>query len=126
SAAEELARWGIGCLPVVRGRDLVGILTEGDVLEAYASACRAGALALEDDPPLGLAMTRELVRALPEDDQAEAARRMRDGDFRHLPVVVDGRIVGLVSDRDLARAAGRGAAAEEPIGSCMEPPPDAL
>ena len=46
-------------------------------------------------------MTRTVVTVAPEDSLAEALQRARTGRFRHLPVVVKGRVVGVVSDRDL-------------------------
>lgn len=46
-------------------------------------------------------MTRQPVTAKPKDTVAEAVDRMYDHDIRHLPVVDHGRLVGMLSDRDL-------------------------
>ncbi len=50
-------------------------------------------------------MTRELVTLRPDDPVSEALRLMRDIGFRHLPVVEDGRVYGMVSLRDFIGAA---------------------
>ena len=49
-------------------------------------------------------MTRDVVTLAPEASAAEAWRICRDKNIRHLPVVDEGRLVGLVSDRDLRDA----------------------
>src|SRR6266508_262816 len=49
-------------------------------------------------------MTRSVVTTEPSHAVATAARVMRDGRFRHLPVVSHGQLVGFVSDRDLVSA----------------------
>jgi acetoin utilization protein AcuB len=48
-------------------------------------------------------MTRQVVTAEPGDSTRMAAHAMREGRFRHLPVVRDGKLVGIISDRDLGR-----------------------
>jgi acetoin utilization protein AcuB len=51
-------------------------------------------------------MTRTTETASPDETVLEARDRFREGGFRHLPVVEDGRLLGVVSDRDVLRAAG--------------------
>lgn len=118
-AAELLVTWGVGCLPVVQDRALVGLLTESDLLDAFASSCTYGRRAGDDDPPVERLMTAAVATVGPQASLEEVARRMAEGDFRHLPVVEDGRLVGIVSDRDLRRATGRGLARETPVGAAM-------
>lgn len=49
-------------------------------------------------------MTRDVVSVAPQDTLADALERARAGRFRHLPVISDGQVVGVVSDRDLRTA----------------------
>lgn len=49
-------------------------------------------------------MTPELVTVVPDDSLRMARDRMAEGNFRRLPVVKSGRLVGIVTDRDLRRA----------------------
>ena len=51
-------------------------------------------------------MTTSVEAASPEETVLDARDRFRTGGFRHLPIVEDDRLVGLVSDRDVLRAAG--------------------
>jgi CBS domain-containing protein len=78
---------------------LVGILSERDIvrtLSKYASATFA--MSAEE------LMTHSLKVATPETTVAEAMEMMTDGRFRHLPVMVDGKLVGLVSIGDVVKA----------------------
>lgn len=72
---------------------LLGIFTGRDGLRLLASgkAC---------DTPLAEAMTRSPVTVSPEQKAIDALRVMSDGDFRHVPVIERGRIVGIVSRSD--------------------------
>jgi acetoin utilization protein AcuB len=51
-------------------------------------------------------MTRSVETATPDETVLQACDRFRDCGFRHLPIVEDGALVGIVSDRDVLRAAG--------------------
>lgn len=108
-AAGALVEWGIGCLPITRREALVGLVTETDLLQALVGSGRYGRLGGEDSP-IRDHMTSDPATARAETTVAEATRRMSEGDFRHLPVTdAGGRLTGIVSDRDLRRAAGAGA-----------------
>jgi acetoin utilization protein AcuB len=50
---------------------------------------------------VGNRMTKNPVTAQPEDDLHEARRKMREGGFRRLPVILEGKLVGIVTDRDM-------------------------
>lgn len=119
AAALELVAAKIGCLPVVEHGRLVGILTETDLVRAYADACRAGKRDPRVDPPVIARMTR-FARALTSDASLEEAEElMRAMDVRHLPIVQDQRVVGIVSDRDLRRAQGCNRGAATPLDEVM-------
>lgn len=53
---------------------------------------------------VGDSMTREIVTVMPETTAADALRVCRERGIRHLPVLEDGRLAGIVSDRDLRSA----------------------
>ena len=97
-AAKVMVRGGFGSVVIVQGRMLLGILTERDVLRAAAA---------EDDlraAPVERWMTPEPETALPYLDTEEAASLMLSRGFRHLPVVLDGELLGMVSLRDVLSA----------------------
>ena len=97
-AAQVMVRGGFGSVVVVHGRMLLGILTERDVLRAAAS---------EDDLRSALVerwMTPDPDTSGPDLDTEEAAGLMLSRGYRHLPVVVDGDLVGMVSLRDVLSA----------------------
>jgi len=99
----------IGCLPVLTGTELVGVVTEMDVLASYADACRIGRLSVSDEPLLESLMSRDVDGIAPDADGAEAARALAESTHRHLPVLEDGRLIGILSDRDIRRLRGQGA-----------------
>ena len=111
TAAGVLAEHRIGCLPVTRRDVLVGVVTETDVLDVLAGASRYGRLSGSCNPPVRDRMTTSLATAGASTTLAEATQLLRNGAIRHLPITEgDNRLVGLVSDRDLRRAVGRGLA----------------
>jgi CBS domain-containing protein len=81
-----------------RGR-MVGIITERDILRACAA--RRNSL---DRMPVTEGMTRDVVTAAPTDSIEETMRLMTERRLRHLPVVEQGELVGLVSIGDLVKA----------------------
>jgi CBS domain-containing protein len=66
-------------------------------------------------------MTKDLVTVRATDDVALAESLLRLGGIRHLPVVQDGKLVGLLTQRDLLRSgeAGRPSARERPVAEVM-------
>ncbi len=96
AAAITMARHKIGAILVVddQGR-LAGLFTERDVLN------RVVAQGLDpDSTQLSTVMTAELQTASPDKPLAHALHMMFEGGFRHVPVVEDGRPVGMVSARN--------------------------
>ena len=108
----------IGCLPVLDGQTLVGIVTEMDMLQAFTELVRGGRVAAGGGSVDELMATALHVIA-PSTALADAWHLMSEQHVRHLPVVDDGQPVGLVSDRDLRRALGDGATDETPVSSVM-------
>lgn len=88
----------VGSALVLDGEELVGILTERDVVRAMSSAFDAPARAVIEW------MTKRPKTIPPETPVKEALGVMVEGGFRHLPVLQDGTVVGMVSMRDIAKA----------------------
>jgi CBS domain-containing protein len=97
-AASLMAQRRVGSALVMEGERLLGIFTERDIVKALS---QDGAAAGQS---IAHWMTRGPQTVAPEATAEEALRRMVDGGFRHLPVVEDGRVVGMLSMRDLSRA----------------------
>ena len=97
-AAARMAERGVGAVVVLEGDAIAAILTERDVMRAVASGSD-GSAAVADW------MTRHPDTIEPTDTTDHAASLMIHGGFRHLPVIEDGIVVGIVSIRDLMRVA---------------------
>jgi signal-transduction protein with cAMP-binding, CBS, and nucleotidyltransferase domain len=95
SAARKMREQQTGSLLVTDGEQLLGIVTERDVLRAVAEEVPL-------DTPISEVMSKDLVTAEPGMSLREAARIMTERWIRHLPVLEGGRLVGIVSQRDLA------------------------
>src|SRR3954447_4143944 len=102
AAASRMWKQQTGSLLIMDGDDLVGIVTERDLMKAVA---RGDDL---DATPVSAVMTRSVLTVTPETSLHEAARHMATRWIRHLPVVVDGRLVGMVSQRDLCGVLANG------------------
>jgi len=95
----ELASHNVGALPVVDGGRIVGIVSERDVVRRL----HAGGPALLEARVADI-MTTEVTTCTPGDDVTDLAAVMTARRFRHLPVVVDGELAGIVSIGDLVKA----------------------
>jgi CBS domain-containing protein len=99
AAVRELKTRGIGALLVSEdGRRVAGILSERDIVHALAEQ-GAALLAM----PVDQLMTRKVVTCVPEDTVSDLMARMTQHRFRHLPVVKDGILIGIVSIGDLVK-----------------------
>ena len=94
--AQRMVDRDVGAVLVMEGSELSGILTERDVLRAVAAG-------IEDKTVVADHMTRDPETMGPEDTTQHAATLMIHGGFRHLPVVDQGRVAGIISIRDLMR-----------------------
>jgi CBS domain-containing protein len=112
-AAALLVRHGFNAVPVVDGEELVGIVSEADLLglesapDPRANARRWPAPATRVPHLVGEVMTREVLALPPDADAAEAARLMLDRRVKSIPVVVSRRVVGIVTRRDLLSVLAR-------------------
>jgi CBS domain-containing protein len=97
-ATTLMGEHGVGSALVMQAERLVGILTDRDVVRAMSGA--------HDAPlrPVIEWMTKGPTTIPPDTDVREALRTMVDGGFRHLPVIEEAKLVGMVSMRDVARA----------------------
>jgi CBS domain-containing protein len=94
-----LADKNVGAVPVVEGERLVGIVSERDIVRRLAA--HGGELL---DASVTDIMTTNVTTCSPGDAVADLARVMTERRFRHLPVVVDGKVAGIVSIGDLVKA----------------------
>ena len=97
-AARRMASRGVGAVVVLAGDRLAGILTERDILKAVARGLR-------EDARVSDWMTRHPETVESSESTDHAAALMIHGGFRHLPVVDEGTVVGILSIRDLMRVA---------------------
>jgi CBS domain-containing protein len=95
-AAQLMSIHRVGAALVVEGEALRGIFTERDIVRALAAEHDAASHSVTDW------MTSNPVSLSPDATITEALHQMLDAGFRHLPVVRDGRLIGIVSIRDLS------------------------
>lgn len=94
-AASALHENRISSLIVKDGEDVAGIVTERDVVNIVAEGLDPKAVRV------GERMTRDLASVDPKTDIAHAAELMKERAIRHLPVIDRGKLVGIISIRDL-------------------------
>jgi CBS domain-containing protein len=96
AAPRLLSEHNIGALVVVNEDGLpVGILSERDIVRAAAK---------EDfSQSVDQLMTKEVVIGLPQDDLMSVAHTMTENRFRHLPIMEQGQLVGIISIGDIVK-----------------------
>ena len=99
AAVARLAEYHIGAL-VVQGADnrVVGIISERDIVRALGE--RGGAVLKE---PVSQVMTRKVVTCGRSDTVAAVMEQMTAGKFRHVPVIEQNRLVGIISIGDVVK-----------------------
>jgi CBS domain-containing protein len=97
-AIRVLSQRRIGALLVLNQGRIEGILSERDIVRVLGER---GASVLEE--PVSSAMTRKVVSCREKDTVSAMMEVMTNGKFRHLPVVEDGRVVGLISIGDIVK-----------------------
>lgn len=98
AVAERMVERGVGAIPVLRDGRLVGMFSERDLMARVVVARR--------DPqavPVEEVMTTGVVTASLQDRTGECEEKMKRAGCRHLPVLAEGRVVGVLSMRDLLR-----------------------
>jgi CBS domain-containing protein len=106
-AARQMRAGGWSCLPVLIDDSVVALITERDLVEAAANGARPAVARVSDY------MNDGSTTVSLEDDISTATLKMLAIECRHLPVVDSGRLVGMVSARDVfllaAQTESRGA-----------------
>ena len=97
-AVQEMVDENVGSLLVTDGGDIVGIVTERDYLRRVTLEGRT-----DRETAVGEIMSAPLVVVTPDTDIDECMAIMTDRRIRHLPVVRDGDVVGVVSIGDLVK-----------------------
>ena len=95
-AAKRMVERGVGAVLILAGERLEGILTERDLMKAVAAG-------YSEDAKVADWMTRHPETIEADDSTGHAAALMIHGGFRHLPVLDEGRVAGIISIRDLMR-----------------------
>jgi CBS domain-containing protein len=95
NALEIMREKKVSGLPVVKNgtKELVGVLTRTDLVEN------------PDEEQIALIMTRNIVTASPDDDVKEVAAKMIENNIRRVPIVEEGKLIGLVTASDLINKA---------------------
>lgn len=98
AAIKVLSERKIGAVLVMSKGQIEGILSERDIVRVLGER---GAVVL--DEPVSAVMTRKVVSCRQSDTVSGIMEMMTSGKFRHLPVVEDGRVVGLISIGDIVK-----------------------
>jgi CBS domain-containing protein len=96
-AAAAMSRAGHGSLGVVEGGTLIGLLTERDLVSSMAGE-------VDPESPVRAIMTPDPDVFAPTVDAVEAGMWLVESEYRHLPVVESGRVLGVVSVADVLGA----------------------
>jgi CBS domain-containing protein len=98
-AMKLMAEKGIGALVVVEHGEVVGIVTERDYAHKVEPTARAG-----QPTPVREIMTASVITVRPDQTSADCIALMGKHKLRHLPVMDDGVLIGMVSIRDLVNS----------------------
>lgn len=88
----------IGCVIIARAGQLLGIFSERDALMRLNTRCESLA-----DRPIAEFMTHAPETLSPDDKIAFALHRMDLGGYRHIPILTEGELTGIISVRDILR-----------------------
>jgi CBS domain-containing protein len=96
--ARTMIRRGVGAIPIVEGESVIGIFSERDLMTRVVVPGLDPATT-----PVNEVMTREVVTANLEDHVDFCVDKMRRSGCRHLAILVDGKLIAVLSLRDLLR-----------------------
>ena len=96
-AARMLSKYDVGSMPVVDGESLVGVLTDRDIVISGV----AKGLDLAETKVSEIA-TSDVVSVSPDDDAESVAKTLAERQIRRVPVVEDGKVLGVISQADVA------------------------
>ncbi len=97
-AAEILQQEHIGALMIMRDGALIGIMSERDIVRAIPKY-GAGFLSKSVEQ----LMTRSVVTCGPDARVHQIMKKMTEGHFRHMPVLEDGKLIGMISIGDVVK-----------------------
>jgi CBS domain-containing protein len=105
-AAKTMTRRGFRRLPIVSENKVVGIVTVMDILRFFGSGqvfkhLRSGTIVQVLNTHIPEIATEEVTTIEPDADVGQAARKMQEKSIGALPVVEDGKLVGIITERDL-------------------------
>lgn len=98
-AIKLMADKGVGSLVVMKGGDIKGIVTERDYARKVIIRGRSS-----ESTSVGEIMTADVVTTTTDQTVNECMALMTEKGVRHLPVVADAKVVGMISMRDLVHA----------------------
>ncbi|WP_278388637.1 CBS domain-containing protein [Pseudomonas oryzihabitans] len=98
-ALRLMAEKNVGALPVMRDGELVGIVSERDYARKVALQGRSSYAT-----PVSEIMTKAVIIVLPQQTVGDCMQMMTDHHLRHLPVMGNGKLIGLLSIGDLVKA----------------------
>lgn len=98
-AIQKMADHHVGALPVVRGKELVGMVSERDYARKVVLQQRSA-----EATPVWEIMSAPVISVTPDTTVHECMQTVTEHRVRHLPVLDKGELVGIVSIGDLVRA----------------------
>lgn len=97
-AAKLMAAHNIGCLVVREGEDMLGIITERDLLKKVAAVSRN-----PDETKVSEVMSTKIITVEARADLLEVNDLFYEHKIRRLPVVADGKVVGIITPRNIMK-----------------------
>lgn len=112
----KMRDWNVGVIPVVDEKeDVIGMITDRDIVIRGLAEKREGSAAVEQ------VMTRDVILGRPDMTVDEAAKIMAQHQIRRLPVVENGKLVGIVALGDMAVRQVHHDEASEALSQISEP-----